>query len=98
PAMRPKFAAVRMSARVSVVTMRVSMDGAIRMTMLVCVLQMNGEFNAFDARFCGATCMKVVTIQTELGQFSLEFSRRNPEVQKGAYEHVAADAAKDIEI
>ena len=56
------------------------------------------EFHPFDAGFVPARGMHVNITQIELLQLIHECIKRNSQIKHRTDEHVAADAAEDIEI
>jgi len=64
----------------------------------VCIAQVNVELHPFDARLMLPGIVKVISIQVQLLQFALELVRVHPEVDQRANEHVAADAAKKVQV
>ena len=82
---------------VFMVMMRVSMVMVVLVVMLI--LQMNIKFHAIDSRFFPARDVpQVVTIHAQFFQLVLELVRVHAQIQQRADEHVAADAAEDIEV
>ena len=47
---------------------------------------------------CCARDVQVIALEAQLGQFALEFAGLNAQVDQRAEEHVAADAADQIQI
>ena len=82
------------------VRMWLSVDRAMSMHVLVAMLmrEMHVEFDSFDGRFVSARYVQMVTAEFQLFQFVLQFMRIHAQIEQRAYEHVAADAAEDIEI
>jgi hypothetical protein len=68
------------------------------MRVIVFMSQVNIELNPGDARFLGALGMQVVTLQMKLLQFVLKPMQVHSQIEQSANEHVAADAADEIEI
>ena len=68
------------------------------MTVFVVVREVDIELDAADLRFLAASGMKVVAVELELLQFRFECGGIHAEIQQRADEHVAADAAEDVEI
>ena len=66
--------------------------------MIVIVFQVNVELRSFDLKTFGAFDVQVVTVEVQLREFVLELVKINAEIQHRADEHVAADAAEDVEI
>ncbi len=77
--------------------MAVGMIGVMVVTMLVLV-GVNVEFNPFDGGLVLPGGVDVKLAEMEFIQFVLESVEGNSEVKHGADEHVAADAAEDIEV
>ena len=74
----------------------------MRMSVFVAVVmfvgQMNVEFRSGNSRFFLARDVQVITIEAQFLQFMLELMRVHAQVQQRAEEHIAADAAEDIEV
>ena len=68
------------------------------MIMFVIILHMNVKFDAGDSRFLVTGNVKVISVQAQFLQFMIELMRVNSEVQERSDEHIAADAAENIEI
>ena len=60
--------------------------------------QMHIELGARDAALVGAEGVEMVTIQPELSQLDLEPVKIDTRIDQGADEHVAADAAEEIQV
>ena len=60
--------------------------------------QVNIEFNAFDGRLLFARHVEVITLKLELSEFFFQLARIDAEIDQRADEHVAAEAAEDVEI
>jgi hypothetical protein len=87
---------VMMLMSVLVVTlMRVTMAMVV---VIVVMLEVHIKLHARDALTLLSSDMQVVIIQLELRQFPLEFPGIHTQIDQGANEHVAADAAEDVEI
>src|SRR5688572_15588488 len=70
----------------------------VMMFMVMLMRQMNVELHSFDLRFLFSRRVQVVAIKTQLFQFVFELVKFNAEIEHCADEHVATDAAKNIEI
>jgi hypothetical protein len=71
----------------------------ITVAVIMVMSQMNVEFRALNRLLCGATHVNVkFVVQTKLGQLGFQLLRVHPQVDQSANEHVAADAAENIEI
>lgn len=60
--------------------------------------EVNIELGPHDGRFGFASGVEVVAVQFEFAQFAFEGLGIDAEVDQGADEHIAADAAEDIEV
>jgi hypothetical protein len=58
----------------------------------------NIKFDAFDLATFGAMRVEVVAVQGKFGEFFFELVKVNAQINHGANEHVAADAAENIEV
>ena len=56
------------------------------------------ELHAFEVAFLLARGVQVVTVQFQLGQFDFQLVQADAEVEHGPDEHVAADAAENVEV
>lgn len=66
--------------------------------MVVIVREMNVELHAFNLRFVFSRAVQVIAVEMQLCQFVLELMEINAEVEQRTDEHVAADAAENIEV
>jgi hypothetical protein len=64
----------------------------------VSVGQMDIKLHAFDAGFLFARDVKMIPAEFQLLQLALQLARIRAEVNQRADEHVAADAAENVEI
>jgi len=87
------------------VLVRVLMSGFIMtviatmlVVMVVFVRKMNIKFDAGDALAFILADVQMKAVQLELLQFVRQFVGIYAEVEQGADEHVAADAAEDVEV
>ena len=91
------------------VAVLVMMAGIIRMVvnmqaaggfvvMFVVVRQMHVELHAGDGRFFAARNVQVIAVELELLQFALKFFGVHAEVEQRGDEHVAGDAAENVEV
>jgi len=80
--------------------MRMSMFMIVMMIIIVImfILQVDIEFYAGDSGFFPARDVEVVAIHAQFFQFVLEPMGVHAQIQQGANEHVAADAAEDVEV
>lgn len=69
---------------------------AVAVVGVVC--QMHVELHPFDAALVFAGGVQVVFLQAQFLQLVLQLMEIHAEVQQGADEHVAAEAAKNIKI
>src|SRR5579863_6540732 len=81
---------VRVAVRVMVVVMV--------MIVMMTVFEMDVELGAADLRFLAAGNVEVVAVELQLAEFAFELREVHAQVEQRANEHVAADAAKDVEI
>ena len=77
--------------------MLVSMRMCVAVVMIV-IMRVHVELHSFDAGLLFASGVQVVFEKMQLRQFVFELFERHAQVQQRADEHVAADAAEDIEI
>src|SRR2546427_448761 len=74
----------------------------VRVLMLVCVgvilIEMHIELGASDAGALLSRNVEVITRQTEFRQLPLELVEVESEVEHRADEHVAADAAENVQV
>ena len=68
---------------------------AVRMPV---VFQVHVELHAGDARLFPALLVKVVAVEAQLAEFGFQPGEIDAEIERRAEEHVAADAAEDVEI
>jgi len=66
--------------------------------MVMIVLQMNIELCSLDIRFLAAGGVNMKFVQVELLQSNLQLPEVDTEIEHGADEHVAADAAEYIQV
>src|SRR5689334_9518263 len=66
--------------------------------MFMIVLQMNIELHAGDSGFLAARNVQVIAIEPQLLQLVLELVRINAKIEQRGNEHIAADAAEDVEV
>ena len=78
---------------------------AVFMVMLVVVrvmgviaCQVHVEFCAGNAGLFLARAVKMVAFEFQFGQFLLQFMRIDAQIDQRADEHIAADAAEEIEV
>ena len=74
----------------------------LRMVMIMAVLVRTGdvhvEFHPFDGGFFGAVYIEVITGQVEPGQLALKLVEVGAEIKERPDEHVAANAAEQIQV
>jgi hypothetical protein len=80
------------------VLMLVFVTVTARMAVVMIVREVDIEFRAFDLKTFCALCMQVITVKMKLFEFVLELVEINAEVEHRANEHIAADAAEDVQI
>jgi len=89
---------------VVLVVMRMFMVVAMRVIMIMSVLvvmimrEVNIEFHSGDGRFLLARNVEVVAAEFELFQLTFKPARIHAQVQQRPNEHVAGDAADEVEI
>ena len=71
---------------------------AVGVLLMVMGVTVNIEFHPFDFALFTAANVQVVLVQSQLGELVLEVVLVNAEINQRAVEHVAADAAKHIEV
>ena len=62
------------------------------------LIGMHVELNAFDAGFVFAGGVEMEIVQVQFLQFAFELFERDAKIEQGADEHIAADAAENIEV
>ena len=77
--------------------MRMAMRAGFAMVMLV-IFQMHIEFDTAYLCLLAAGGVKMVTLEPELFQFAAEPVGVHAQINECADEHIAADAAEDIEV
>ena len=70
----------------------------VAMFMIVIAGQVNIKFHAADTALVTARKMQVIAIQVELGQFAFQLSGIDAQIHQRTNKHIAADAAKQIQI
>jgi hypothetical protein len=82
------------------VMMMVVVAVTLFMLMLVVMLvrKMHVKLHAFDGGLVLARDVEVIAVELEFTEFVLEFVRVHAQINQRANEHVAADAAEDVEI
>jgi hypothetical protein len=85
---------------VTIVSVRVSMFHAtgVGMLMRVFVGKMNIEFDTFDSGFLRPLRMQVKAFDTEFLKFMLQLVKIHAQVEQSSNQHIAADAAENIEV
>src|SRR5206468_4288287 len=80
--------------------MSVGVLRAVGVSVFVSLLrgQVNPKLDAFDAGFFGATDVQVIAFERQLLELMFQVVWSRPEVEQGAEEHVATDAAEDVQI
>ncbi len=84
---------VRMGMR-----MRVRMTVILQVAVLMPMLEVDVEFGSCDSGFFASMAVKMVAGQVQLPELGLELGKRHTQVEQGSEEHVAADAAEDVEV
>lgn len=79
-------------------TVCVRMARGVRGAVIAMIFQMNHELGARDLAAFSAFDVEMVSRQVELLEFVFQCVEIESEVDHGPQEHVAADAAEDIEI
>jgi hypothetical protein len=74
------------------------MPVSVMMLMVVGVGQMDIQFHAFDAGFLLARDVQVIAVELQFLQLALQFAGVHAKVQQRADEHIAADAAENVEV
>src|SRR5256885_7148589 len=78
--------------------MMVMMPVPMFMLVLMILLQMHIKLHSFNIGFLLPSCMQVIVLQLQLAQFAIQLLELDTQVQHRADEHVAADAAENIEV
>jgi hypothetical protein len=89
---------VRVGMRFSIMAVLMSMFMFVAIAMVVLVGQVNVEFRPGNGSTFPATNVEVIAVEPELAQFALESAHIQAQVDHRAQEHVAADAAEDIQV
>ena len=76
----------------------VMMIRMVRGVSVMMVREVDVELHSFDIGFLLATGMEVVTLHAQFFQFVLQPVKIDAQIDQGAKEHVATDAAENIEI
>ena len=92
-----EVALVRVTAIV-VVTVRVGMAVLMRVFVALGWQEVDVELDSLNVRLGFAADVQLVAAQTQLRQFGLEHRCIDADVDHRAKEHVAADAAENIEV
>ena len=88
--------AMRMTVRMS---MTMFMRGVgMRMFMVVIAGKVNVEFHSFNAGFVAAGDVQVIAFERQLFQFARQLIGIYAQIDQCADEHIAADAAENIQI
>ena len=66
--------------------------------MVVGIGQVDIQFHAFDAGFLLARHVQVIAVELQFLQLALQFAGIHAQIQQRADEHVAADAAENVEV
>jgi hypothetical protein len=70
----------------------------VRMFVVRLRREVDVKFHANDGGFLLARDVEVIAVELELFQFAFQFARVHAEVEQGGDEHVASDAAEEVEI
>ena len=70
----------------------------VLVSVVMVVTEMNIKFNSTDLRLLCASDVQVISFEVQFFQLSLQAVGVNAEVDERADEHIAADAAEDVEI
>ena len=70
----------------------------VLMVMLVLMREMHIELHPFDVGLVPARDVQMIAFELELFQLPLQFLGINTQIQERADEHIAADAAENIQI
>ena len=93
------FMLVTMRCSLLVVMMPVIMIVRVSLLMrMIVLLDMHIELRPGNVRALLARNMEVIFVEAQLREFALELFEVHAEVQQRADEHVAADAAEDVEV
>src|SRR6185369_15935947 len=74
------------------------MRAFVLVMVMMCRVEVDVKFNAFDAGSALARDVEVILMQTQLLQLPLEMMEIHSEINQGPEKHIAADAAENIEI
>ena len=89
---------VGMRFAIMVMLMSVLVIVAVVIAMFVFVSEMNVELRPGNGSAFPAANVEVISLEPELSQFALEGAHIQAQVNHRAQEHVAADAAEDVQV
>jgi len=72
--------------------------GFVRVRVVMVVREVDIELHAGDRRFFSARNVQVIAVKLELLEFALQFFGVHTEIKQRGDEHVAGDAAENVEI
>jgi hypothetical protein len=72
--------------------------GMVVVVVVVVVVEVDVEFGALDAGFGDAMDMEVVAVDGQLAELGFEGIGRDPEIDERGEEHIAAEAAGEVEV
>ena len=72
--------------------------GIVGVSVIMFVRQMHIELHSLNGGLVLARDVEVIAIELELAEFVFQLVRVHAQIDQRANEHVAADAAKDVEI
>ncbi len=84
--------------RMMFVLMVVIVMMVVMISMVVVMFEMDVELGAADLGFLAAGEMEVVAVQPQFSQLQLELLEIHAEVEQRADEHVATDAAENVQV
>ena len=70
----------------------------VRVVMMMLMCEVDIKFHGDDGRFLLARNVEMPAVELELLQFALQFFGVYAEVNQGGDEHIAGDAAEDVEV
>jgi hypothetical protein len=83
---------------VIVVFMHMIVMVVVAMVMIMFMGQMHIELHAFYGGFVLARDVEVIAVELELFQLAFKFVRVHAQINQRANKHIAADAAKNVQI
>ena len=92
------FVTVRMSVFLVVMMFMPVIIMVVMIMVMSMIVRMHVELYTFDARFLFPRAVQMKVMQVQFGEFAFELIERHTKIEQRANEHVAADAAENIQI